>query len=87
MVSLNRPYRWSGAENAPLVSEPVMDMDTAEIGIVTRRAAMTINVWVKFPSRDDEVLYTYRSALDTWKAFPGRADALGLRPSKLPGKL
>jgi hypothetical protein len=64
-----------------MTGEPVFDLDRQEMG----ECCGVINngggsVWVKFPSEAAPILYTFRSALGVWKAFPGSADAQGLRP-------
>lgn len=79
MVSENRPYmeRPHHSEAKPLKGESVFDLDRQEHGIVTRRGPSD-TVYVKFGDAP-EVMYTLRTSLGVWKAFPGPASAQGLR--------
>ena len=64
----------------PMKNEEVFDEDRQEYGVVTRRLlAQSGSVMVRF-GEGPEILYTLRSALGVWKAFPGPASAVGLRP-------
>lgn len=79
MPSQNRPYvaRPNASESKPIKGETVFDLDRQEYGTVSRRG-LSDTVFVTFGDAA-EVMYTLRTSLGVWKAFPGPADAQGLR--------
>lgn len=36
-------------------------------------------LWVKFPEVEEPLFYTFRTALDEWRLFPGPASRAGLQ--------
>lgn len=70
--------RPTSSDLKPMKGETVFDLDRQEYGTVTRRG-LSDAVYVQFADAH-EILYTLRTSLGVWKAFPGPASAKGLRP-------
>lgn len=88
MPSKNRPFVGRGRatyeDTQPMKDEEVYDLDRKEYGTCVRRLNNGGgSIYVRFgPEGSPWILYTHRKALGVWKAFPGPADAQGLRSTE-----
>lgn len=71
--------RCKNPADMPMLGEKVYDLDRQEHGKVVKRGTSG-TVYVTFADSAERIMYTYRTSLGVWKAFPGAASNLGLQP-------